>query len=265
MGTEGAAGGPPCRWWPGALAWALWALGLLALVATAWFDHLLRRAGRPELAELDAGGVTLLALTTASAATVGALLASRRPAHPVGWLLLAFALLPGALGNAADGYARYGLLARPGTLPAARAAGVLASASFVPGLGLVAFVLLLTPTGSPPSPRWRWWAWVTAAAPAAFLLSWVFGVPSVDPDSPLGAVPNPLAVHSLAGPLQVVYGTASPITAVTLMVAAGSLLLRFRRARGVERQQLRWLAVAAALAPPAVLLTAAGILLGHDA
>jgi hypothetical protein len=58
-------------------------------------------------------------LSAVSAATAGAVLASRRPRHPVGWLLLAFGLLPQALSGAAEGYARYGLLARPGTLPGA--------------------------------------------------------------------------------------------------------------------------------------------------
>ncbi len=250
---------PRRRRWPAVLAWSLWALAPLGLAATAWFDHLVRQAGRPELAQLGAGGATT-ALAAVSAATAGAVLAARRPAHPVGWLLLAFGLVPQALTSAADGYANYGLLARPGALPAAAHLGVLASATFVPGLGCIGFILLLTPTGSLPSARWRWWAWVAAALPLAFLLSWVGGVPGVDLDSPLQAVRNPFAVAALAGPLQAVYGTTSPATALTMVVAAGSLLVRFRRASGVERQQLRWLVLAAALAPAAVLLTAAGIL-----
>jgi hypothetical protein len=241
------------------LAWGLWALAMLGLAAAAWLDHLLRRAGRPELAQLDAGGVPMV-LATVGAATAGAVLASRRPRHPVGWLLLAFGLLAQALTSAAEGYARYGLLVRPGTLPAASHLAALASASFIPGLGCIGFILLLTPTGSLPSPRWRWFAWLAAAVPAAFVVSWLLGMPQSEPDSPLGAVRNPFAIPGLAGPLRVVYGVASPVTALTMVVAAGSLVGRFRRARGVERQQLRWLTFAAALAPLAVLVTAAGIL-----
>jgi hypothetical protein len=252
------------RWRPVVLACGLWALVLLSLAATAWLDHLLRRAGRPELAQLNAGGVVPV-LATVSAATAGAVLASRRPAHPVGWLLLAFALVPQALTSAAEGYARYGFLARPGALPAASAVATLASATFVPGLGLLGFVLLLTPTGSLPSARWRWWARIAAALLAAFVVSWLLGAPRLDPGSPLHAVRNPFAVAALAGPLRAVYGTASPAIAVTLVVAAVSLLLRFRRARGVERLRLRWLAFAAVLAPPAVLVTAVGILTVHQA
>jgi hypothetical protein len=252
------------RRWAAGLAWALWALTLLGLAATGWFDHLLRQAGRPELVQLDAGGVTVV-LAAVSAATAGVVLASRRPRHPVGWLLLAFGLLAQALTSVAEGYARYGLLARPGTLPAAGPVAVLASATFIPGLGLIGFILLLTPTGSPPSARWQWWAWVAAAVPAAFLVSWLLGVPQLDPDSPLHAVRNPFAVAALADPLRAVYGSTSPATAVAMVVAAGSLVLRFRRARGTERQQLRWLALAAALAPLAVGVTAVGILTEHPA
>jgi hypothetical protein len=257
-----AARGARTRWWPGVVAWGLWALAMLGLAATAWLDHLLRQANRPELVQLDAGGVTLV-LSAVSAATAGAVLASRRPTHPVGWLLLAFGLVPQALTSAAEGYARYGFLARPGALPAASHAAVLASVTFIPGLGLVGFVLLLTPTGSLPSARWRWWAWVAAAVPVAFLLAWVLGVPQLDPDSPLQSVRNPFAIPALADPLRAVYGSSAPATALTMVVAAGSLVLRFRRARGTERQQLRWLAVAAALAPLAVGVAAAGVMTAH--
>jgi hypothetical protein len=249
------------RWAP-RLASVLWVLCMLSLAATAWFDHLLRQAGRPDLVQLDASGATMV-LGAASSATAGALLASRRPHHPVGWLLLAFGLVPEALTSAAEGYALYGVLARPGALPATRQVATLASVTFIPALGCIGFVLLLTPTGSLPSPRWRWWAWVAAAIPAAFLVSWLLGVPQLDPGSPLRSVRNPFAVPTLADPLRAVYGTTSPLTALTLVIAAGSLVLRFRRARGVERQRLRWLAFAAVLAPPAVLATAAGIITAH--
>jgi hypothetical protein len=73
------------------LAWALWLLAPLGLAAVAWFDHLLRQAGNSDLVTLDA--VTVPHLVAAlSATTVGAVLASRRPRHPVGWLLLAVGL-----------------------------------------------------------------------------------------------------------------------------------------------------------------------------
>jgi hypothetical protein len=106
------------RWWPAGLGWALWALALLSLGLNWWQDHLLRQAGRPDLAPLGAGIVAPV-LAAVSAVTVGAVLASRRPRHPVGWLLLAFGVSTNASG-VAEAYADYALLARPGTLPAAR-------------------------------------------------------------------------------------------------------------------------------------------------
>ncbi|MFL6226450.1 MAG: hypothetical protein ACJ75K_27470, partial [Actinomycetes bacterium] len=75
------------RWWPGVAAWALWTLTMLAIPVVAWLDHLSRQAGRPDLAQLSGGSVVGPVLAMLSAATVGAVLASRRPRHPVGWLL----------------------------------------------------------------------------------------------------------------------------------------------------------------------------------
>jgi hypothetical protein len=137
---------------------------------------------------------------------------------------------------------------------------MLASVTFIPGLGCVGFILLLTPTGSLPSPRWRRWAQIAAAVPAAFTVSWLLGVPAVDPESVLRGAQNPLAIPALETPLLVVAGVTAPLTALSLVVAGGSLVGRFRRARGVERQQLRWLSFAAALAPPALLVMYAGVL-----
>ncbi|HEV2919644.1 MAG TPA: hypothetical protein VG673_10425, partial [Actinomycetota bacterium] len=260
--TSSARPAWPPRWWAAGVAWALWILAVLGLAANARFDQLLRQAGRPELAQLQGGGVAVI-LSALSAATAGAVLASRRPRHLVGWLLLAFGLVPQALSGAAEGYARYGFLARPGTLPWAEQLATLASATFVPGLSLIAFILLLTPTGSLPSVRWRWFAWAAAGLPVVFLAAWLLAVPQPDPESPLASVRNPFAIPGLAGAGMVVAGVASPAVALTMAVAAASLVRRFRRSRGSERQQLRWLALAAALAPPVVLATAAAIATDH--
>jgi len=108
----------------------------------------------------------------------------------------------------AEAYADYGLLARPGVLPAANSVARSLPATVVSALALIGFVLLLTPTGSLPSPRWHWWAWVAAA-------------------------------------VLVTYQVAFAVTNLAVVVAAGSLVVRFRRAQGVERQQLRWVSLAA--------------------
>jgi hypothetical protein len=181
-------------------------------------------------------------LGVVSAATVGAVLASRRPRHPVGWLLLTLGVSL-AVAGAATGYANYGALARPGALPAADYAALYHGLGILIVAPCLGFVLLLTPTGKLPSPRWRWWARVAAAAPPLEAVSMAL----LPFEPPYESVANPLAVPDLAGPLRVVDTVLWAITVLAIPVAAGSLLVRFRRARGVERQQLRWLALAAGL------------------
>ncbi|HEX8133129.1 MAG TPA: hypothetical protein VF880_06840 [Actinomycetes bacterium] len=138
------------RWSPAGLAWALWALAMLGLATVPWFDRLLRVAHRPDLTQLNASTIPYLAAIVV-AATVGLVLAGRRPRHPVGWLLLALGLSVSASGLA-DGYARYAVVARPGALPAADWVAVYSPATVFMGLVCIGFVLLLTPTGSLPSP-----------------------------------------------------------------------------------------------------------------
>ncbi|HYY82308.1 MAG TPA: hypothetical protein VFD04_24450, partial [Actinomycetes bacterium] len=246
---------------PAWLAWGLWALAVLGLATVPWFDHLLRRAGRPDLAQLDASTIPYL-LAIVVAATVGAVLAGRRPRHPVGWLLLALGLSVTASGIA-DGYARYGLVARPGALPAARWVAVYSPATLFLALAAVGFVLLLTPTGSLPSPRWRWWARVAAAAPAVLLLALTLGPGLVIP--PYDEVIDPVAIPALAGTVQVAVLAAIAVMVGGLAVGAWSLLVRFRRARGAERQQLRWLAFAAALTGALAVVVAVGLAVSADA
>jgi hypothetical protein len=259
-----AAGGRPAwpPWWPAGLAWTLWALAIPGgFAVVVRLDHLLRQAGRPDLGLLNPNQYAYV-LTLVSAATVGAVLASRRPRHPVGWLLLALGLSVVAAG-VAQGYAGYGLLARPGSLPGARWVALYGDAPGVVWSALVGFILLLTPTGSLPSPRWRWWAIVTAAVPVVFLLGQPLGAGLLD--GPDQSVISPLAVPGLAG-LVLVTGIAALIfSQLSVLVDVASLVMRFRRARGTERQQLRWVAMAAGLLAAAVVATVVGALTGHPA
>jgi hypothetical protein len=238
------------------LAWGLWALAVIGIVAPLWFDHLLRRAGRPDLTGLGADEIPY-ALAVVSAVTVGTVVASRRPRHPVGWLLLALGLSV-ILSGVAEGYGTYGLLANPGALPGAVWAAAFFDASWIAVPALLSFVLLLTPTGSLPSPRWRWWAWVTAIAPV------VAAVLRPDRmDAPFTAVANPLAVHS--APAEALTIAGGIITNVAVAVAAASLVTRFRRARGVERLQLRWVVFAAGFSAVAIAVILVSWALGTEA
>jgi hypothetical protein len=133
-------------------------------------------------------------------------------------------------------------------------------ATIVTAMACNGFALLVTPTGRLPSPGWRWWAGITAATPVVLL-----GVVTLSPspgDRLVEAVDSPLDLHALDGGLLIAYQAAFAVIIVAFVGAAGSLVGRFRRARGVERQQLRWLVLAAALAAAVVVVTALALALG---
>ena len=250
------------RRWPGVLAWALAGLTALTLAAGFWLGELVWSTGwepRPSNA-IAIAIVGAIILVTVSAAAVGAVLASRRPRHPVGWLLLGVGLALN-VSLLVESYVKYGLLARPGSLPGARYLAGFAYSTVLIWLSCAGFVLLLTPTGSLPSPRWRWWARVAAVAPVVVVLGSVVQPDPLAPDYR----GNPLAVPALARVLVVPAVAGVVVVLVSLLVGAGSLVVRFRRARGVERQQLRWLAYAAALAAGLLLVAlVAGFVLAKD-
>jgi hypothetical protein len=246
MALTSAAPAPGAARRLGRVAWALWALAMVGHAAMLWLDDLLRQVGRPELAQV----LVLLPhyLVGVGAATVGALLASRRPAHPVGWLLLVFGLASAVTG-VATGYAYYLVATHPQDLTAAGGAALLGRLSFYPIPVAMNLVMLLTPTGSLPSPRWRPLAAILLAATVLTGLADTFGsYPLLDPLAP--PVHSPLAVPALAAPLQLTGKLSSLVIGLVSLVSAGSLVVRFRRARGLERQQLRWLALAVTTVVP---------------
>jgi hypothetical protein len=248
------------RRWPDGLPWTLWVLTLLGLATTVWLDQLLRQAGRAELIALGAGNATL-AVAAVIAATVGALVASRRPRHPVGWLLLAMGLSLAVSGTVSS-YRWYGVVARPGALPAASYLAGLANGLNIVYLSCAGFVLLLTPTGTLPSRRWRWWARVAAAAAVVFVLASVVDPVPYYPEYP--GIGNPFGVPALAGLLDSLIPLSGLVVLVALVVGAWSLVGRFRRAHGSERQQLRWLAWGAILAAMSLFAAIAELVLHGD-
>jgi hypothetical protein len=259
--TPSAMATRPPRRWPTGLALALCAVTFLGLAANAWLDALLRQAGLPELVALDAGNAAS-AVAALVAAMVGTLVASRRPRHPVGWLLLAMGVSLSVSG-ALSSYRWQGLVGRPGSLPGAAYLAGLANGINIVYLACAGFVLLLTPTGTLPSPRWRWWARVAAVAAAVFVLVSVVDPSPLYPEYP--DVGSPLGIPALAEPpLDAIVPATGLVVLAALVAGAWSLVGRFRRARGTERQQLRWLAWGATIAALALLVAIAELALLGD-
>jgi hypothetical protein len=195
---------------------------MLGLAAGPWMDRLTTRAGRADLTGWQ-GPLFVAVLGHLTTTTVGALVASRRPRHPVGWLLLGFPLATTASGVIAS-YVAYGLVARPGALPAAHVLARYYPTTGPAALALLSLVLLLTPTGSLPSPRWRWWAFLTAATPVALLVVAPLVPGRFDPQ--LLVTSSPFSDRALGGVLLVATRVALAVTALAVAVAAASLLVR---------------------------------------
>jgi hypothetical protein len=250
------ARGTPTRRRPVGLAWGLWTLAMLGLAVLVWLDHLLRQTGRPELVVLTPTALPPV-LGGVSTVTVGALVASRRPRHPVGWLLLGFGLSLNAAGLALAS-TNYGV-AHPDAPVAALVASYV-PATILTAMACSGFILLLTPTGTLPSPRWRWWAGITAGTPVVLLLVvTLFPGPGGRRAQALG---SPLDLQGLDEGLLAAYLAAFAVVISAVVVAAASLVGRFRRARGVERQQLRWVALATMLVALLAAVNLAALALG---
>ena len=168
---------------------------------------------------------------------VGALIASRQPRNAIGWLFLVAGLGRG-LDVALVGYATHAL---PGSAPAA----LIADVAWVPSLlGGTALLFLLFPAGRLPSRRWRPLVWLVGAVTLAYVLGTLL---NPGPLYYLPEVDNPLGVEGAGSVGDVIVDGAGSVAILTILVAVASLVARFRRSRGQERQQLKWLVYAAAL------------------
>jgi hypothetical protein len=225
------------------LAWSLWALAFA--LTTLSLVLLVLNLSHPGTHVFDWWlGNALVVID----ATVGAIVASRRPENPVGWLLC-LAGVTISTSSFASQYAIYALLARPGSLPAGEALAWIAAWQLPIMNGIPVLYLLLFPTGRLPSRRWRPVAWLTVAfvivgvvlsalSPGAYLGS-------------LGPIRNPLGIEGLTAIYKAVFFTMAPLL---IGAAVLSVFVRLRRSVGIERQQLKWFAYAVAAFAVGIIL-----------
>jgi len=231
---------------PRITAWAMWFLAIAITVVTlilVWqnrnFDWFI--------------GVAILFIL--GYVTSGALIVAQQPRNPIGWLFVAVGL-GFLIGGMADEWVQYALITDPGSLGAVTFfewlqswAGVLAA--FIP------LIFILFPDGHPPSPRWRPIVTLLIAAIALSILGSALTPATVTVGSGATAidVPKPFTLSILAGTPGVVLGWAAGLAMMFGGLAAvASLVLRYRRAQGDERQQIRWVATAAGAAGLAVIV-----------
>jgi len=219
-------------------AWSIWAVSVGATVAALSYAAVHPVPGNAGSAANWVFGVMFIG----AFATVGALLAWKRPGNPIGWLMSAT-----GLAYAAGAFTEF-LQRFPRTLALAHWLGW----TWLAGLGLCVLVVLLFPTGQLPSRRWRPVAWAAWAGLAGWVLGNAFA-PSILTAS--ATEPNPVGVSGLPGDVFTIMATGG---GTVLIPAAGlaavlSLAFRYRRAQAAERAQLKWLVYAGALIVAAVL------------
>jgi hypothetical protein len=228
-------------------AWLAWSLCGLSLVLTALSLFLFAL-------NLSYSGAHVYdywlqnAVQAVSFSIIGAIIASRLPANPVGWLFCAAACTIAVPCLSAE-YAIYTLVARPeSSLPIGEALAWLTFWAWIPSIGCIVLSLLLFPNGRLPSSRWRWLAWLTVLVTIVGAV-WVALSPGAIGN--LGSIPNPLGIEGLPRgykPVQTI------MSALLLVVAVSTLGLRLLRTRGIERQQIKWPAFVAVMAAAGSIL-----------
>ena len=225
------------------LAWSLCTLTIALVTFVVVFAFFYRD---------DLRGLAIL-LAVVSNALVGAVLASHRPRNPVGWFFV-FGAASYAVSEATFRYAVYGLVIDPGSLPLARAMAWPATWLWVPGVLLVlVFLPLYFPDGRLLSLRWRPVVWLAIFVSGAAVVIWAFypgkvGYFAWDITNPLGLAALRPAIAGLEVVMAVLF-------LGFLLSSVVSLVVRFRRSQGQERQQMKWLTYAAATVVGMVLLT----------
>jgi len=229
--------------------WAPWSmLAVFVISVTALF---MLSAATGNLRKASTDNLALLLAFTAFL-VMGALIVAHRPGNPVGWIFSAIGLLA-VTGALAEEYAYYALVTRPGALAGATVAAWYAGCHWYLTISLtLVFTPLLFPTGRLPSARWRPVAWLAGLTTVALTMLAAFQVSL--PEIGGRVLPNPVGIAGVENPEESRVGDVLfTLLFLLAVVAFASLAVRFRRARGEERQQLKWFTYAAALLPLVVL------------
>jgi hypothetical protein len=235
-------------------AWLAWSVFALSLVLTALgllFLALNRSHPGAPVFEFAFRGTVMVA----SCSSVGVLIASRRPTHPIGWLFSGLGLLSGVHLFCGE-YAIYALVVEGGTLLGGRVSAWIICWFWVPINALLAFVALLFPDGKLPSPRWRPIGWLNGVMAVAGSFAAAF-LPGTTPW--IAAIDNPFGLERLRDIKNLIDGSLEALSYGVLGVAGVvSLYVRYRHALRAERQQIKWLAYAGAVLLTGSILLYAG-------
>jgi hypothetical protein len=179
-------------------------------------------------------------------AAVGALVASRRPYNPIGWIFCCAGVLLGISQTAVE-YGIRALIAEPGSLPGGAWAAWVSWWLFIPAIVLPGiYLLLLFPDGKLLSRRWRWVLAIATLGVVAVTIGLVFSPGSID-DDPFQFVTNPAGIEQAQGVLDVVAFPAWLLFLGGFVAAGVSMALRFRRSGHQVRAQIKWVTAAALL------------------
>lgn len=221
----------------------VWLVMLGSLVVTVAMERRFSAAGRSDLLPDGAGVAVVYVIALLAPACIGSRLALIHPRNPAGWLFLALALSLCWNGFVQD-YAAWGTLYHPGSLPAAHAAATYADGGFLSWIVLLALIVLVTPTGSAPSPRWRIAGWAAATCGVVYYAFIPFRSTPHD-TQPFVGMTGPFAGSALAPILTPVVFVALVGAHLALLAAVASFIVRIIHANRDERRQLRWLLIPA--------------------
>src|SRR5215213_5326339 len=225
------------------LAWSLAGLSVAMFLASIVL-YVLARSSQEGPSSSGALGELLILVSFLAFPIVGALIASRHPTNPVGWICLVVGLIWTLifLGDSIPGSGPY-----PVTIAA------LTQAIWIPPVGLLGiYLILLFPDGKLPSRRWRPLAWLSGVAMVLASLGITF---SPGPLEGHPGVRNPFGLEE-APPWVATAGIAILLLLPLCMIASAlSLVMRYRRSGGEEREQIKWIAFAASVVGLLYLIT----------